>query len=59
MAIVNVNENDTFEEWRVKTNEIAQDVGDMNQLATQSKDSIVDAVNEVNSYSLIFSMVLG
>lgn len=59
MATVNVSENDTFEEWRVKTNEIAQDVGDMNQLATQSKDSIVDAVNEVNSYSLIFSMVLG
>ena len=49
MAIVNVNENDTFEEWRVKTNAIAQDVGDMNQLATQSKDSIVDAVNELQN----------
>lgn len=59
MAIVNVNENDTFEEWRVKSNEVAQEIGDMTQLATQSKTSIVDAVNEVNSYSLIFSMVLG
>lgn len=59
MAIVNVNENDTFEEWRVKTNEIAQDVGDMNQLSTDATSNLVDAVNEVNNLNLIFSVVLG
>lgn len=33
MAIINVNTTDTFDEWRVKTNEISSSLGDAGQLA--------------------------
>jgi hypothetical protein len=32
MAIRNVDSSDTFEQWRVKTNNIATDVGDITTL---------------------------
>jgi hypothetical protein len=48
MALINVTQQNTFEEWRVKTNGISNLVGDGATLATTSTN-LVDAVNEVRS----------
>jgi hypothetical protein len=45
MAIRNVSTTDTFEEWRVETNEIASDTGDVSTL-TSTATNLTDAVNE-------------
>lgn len=62
MAVVQVNLEDTFNEWRGKTNQISQSVGDTSQLETQSTD-LVGAVNEVNEnltgFSIAMSIALG
>ena len=62
MAVVQVNLEDTFNEWREKTNQISQSVGDVSQLETQSTD-LVGAVNEVNEnltgFSIAMSIALG
>jgi hypothetical protein len=48
MALINVSQQNTFEEWRVKTNEIGTLVGD-GSLLTTTADTLVDAVNEIRS----------
>lgn len=48
MALVNVSQQNTFEEWRVKTNEIGAVVGD-GDLLTTSATTLVEAVNEIRS----------
>jgi phage-related tail fiber protein len=52
MALINVTQQNTFEEWRVKTNDISDLVGDGATLATTSTN-LVDAINEVRSGSII------
>lgn len=59
MSVINVDENNTFEEWRVKTNQVSQAVGDMATLGTENNGNLVEAVNEVNNLSLVYSIVLG
>jgi len=51
MALINVTQQNTFEEWRVKTNDISDLVGDGATLATTSTN-LVDAINEVRSGSI-------
>ena len=46
MALVVVNLTDTFNEWRTKDNQRAEQVGDLSSLATSNQTSIVDALNE-------------
>jgi len=47
MALTLVNLIDTFDEWRIKTNDISSAVGDLATLGTTNKSSAVDAINEV------------
>lgn len=42
-----VTQTDTFDEWRQKTNQISQNIGDLDQLITLNTSNLVDAVNEV------------
>ena len=51
MALVTVNLVDTFEQWRVKTNTIASNGGDLTSLATSDKTSLVNSLNEIESLS--------
>ena len=46
MALVVVNLTDTFNEWREKDNQRAEQVGDLSTLATTNQSSIVGALNE-------------
>jgi len=48
MALTNVTQQNTFEEWRVKTNTIGSLVGDGDDLTTTATD-LVGAVNELRS----------
>lgn len=48
MALIVVTEDNTFEQWRVKTNAISSFVGDQALLTTASS-VIVDAINEIRS----------
>ena len=48
MALINVTQQNTFEEWRVKTNGLSTLVGDGATLTTASTD-LVGAVNELRS----------
>jgi hypothetical protein len=48
MSIIETNITDSFNQWRLNTNQIGNDVGDMALLDTTDKTSLVDAVNEVN-----------
>ena len=47
MSIVTVNLVDTFDEWRIKTNTLGSDTGDLATLSTVDKTSLVAAVNEI------------
>ena len=49
MSVINVSLEDTFEQWRVKTNQISAFAGDQASLQTSSTN-IVAAINEVRSY---------
>ena len=51
MALVTVNLVDTFDEWRVKTNSISTNGGDLTTLTTTDKSDLVSAVNEVKTTS--------
>jgi hypothetical protein len=46
MSVINVSLEDTFEQWRVKTNQISSLIGDQASLQTTST-SIINAINEV------------
>lgn len=47
MAIVNVELKDTFDDWRIKTNEIASLAGDLDDLITIDKATPIAAINEL------------
>ena len=47
MAQVTVNLTDTFEQWRVKTNSIGSNQGDLTTLSTTAKNTLVAAINEI------------
>ena len=47
MAIPSVLLSDTFDEWRVKTNTVATNFGDLTALNTTDKSSVVAAINEI------------
>ena len=49
MAIVSVNLVDTFDEWRLKTNSLGTETGDLSSLSTSDTSSIVAAINEVDT----------
>jgi len=48
MAITNVADTDTFDQWRVKTNTIASDLGDIATLTTAATNAAA-AVVELNA----------
>ena len=56
MSVINVSLEDTFEQWRVKTNQISAFAGDQASLQTSSTN-IVDAINEVRSYAPINGVI--
>ena len=49
MAQIEVQRYDTFETWRQKTNLISDSVGDLSELDTVNKSSVVESINEVKS----------
>ena len=49
MALTVVNLTDTFDEWRIKTNTLGTNTGDLTTLSTTAKGSLVAAVNEIFS----------
>ena len=49
MALTVVNLTDTFDEWRIKTNTLGTNTGDLATLSTTAKGSLVAAVNEIYS----------
>lgn len=62
--MVEVNQTDTFDQWRVKTNDISANIGDLDQLNTQEKGSVVSAVNEIASsagpgFAIAMAIALG
>jgi hypothetical protein len=50
MSLINVSLEDTFEQWRVKTNQLGSFAGDQASLLTSSTN-LVDAINEVRSFA--------
>lgn len=48
MAVTNVSQSNTFDQWRVKTNTIATDLGDAATLNTVATNA-VGGVNEVST----------
>jgi hypothetical protein len=48
MAITNVSQSNTFDQWRVKTNTIATDLGDTAILETDATTA-VGGINELNT----------
>jgi frataxin-like iron-binding protein CyaY len=57
MTQVTVNLTDTFEDWRVKTNLICANQGDMATLTTATQVSLVAAINEVVATSGLGNLV--
>ena len=51
MSLITVNTSDTFEQWRVKTNDISTIVGDGDTITTAATN-LVDAINELRSGSI-------
>ena len=47
MSSVTISVTDTFEQWRVKTNSLGSQNGDLTSLSTTAKGSLVDAINEI------------
>jgi hypothetical protein len=59
MAITQVPDTDNFEQWRIKTNDIANQVGDLANLETQTTTDIVSAINSAQGLSIAMSIALG
>jgi len=57
MTQVTVNLTDTFEDWRVKTNQIATNQGDLATLTTATQVSLVAAINEIDATSGLGNVV--
>lgn len=51
MSIITVGFEESFDDWRVKTNLISSNAGDLGLLNTTVKTSIINAVNELNTRS--------
>ena len=49
-----VDTTSTFEDWRQKYNDLANDVGGLSNLRTANKASIVDAVNYIQDQYFFF-----
>jgi len=49
MAITVVNLVDTFDEWRIKTNTLGTNTGDLTTLSTTAKGTLVAAINELDA----------
>jgi len=47
MAVVSVNLLDTFDQWRLKTNDLGVNQGDLTTLTTTNKLNLVAAINEI------------
>ena len=47
MAIVTVNLQDSFANWRTKTNNIGSNAGDLTTLTTTHKSTLVGSINEL------------
>jgi len=65
-SLVDVLTTDTFEEWRVKTNNLkayaeaaAANIGNLAFLETDAQSTIVDAINEVNTHTDINTRNIG
>jgi frataxin-like iron-binding protein CyaY len=57
MTQVTVNLTDTFEDWRVKTNLICANQGDIATLTTATQASLVAAINEIDATSGLGNVV--
>jgi hypothetical protein len=57
MSIVTVNLIDTFDEWRIKTNTVATQGGDLTTLSTTDKTSLVNAINEIETTGSLENVV--
>ena len=53
MAIVTVNLQDSFANWRTKTNNIGSNAGDLTNLTTTHKSTLVGSINELLSNSMV------
>ena len=52
MAAISVNTTDTFDQWRVKSNDLSTLIGDGGQLTSQyTGNNIVDILNEIKNVS--------
>ena len=47
MAVTVVNLTDSFDEWRIKTNTLGTNTGDLTTLSTTAKNTLVAAINEI------------
>lgn len=65
MAVTSVPETDTFDEWRIKTNTIATDLGDAATIYNPSITNVVAAVNDqetrkgTKGFSIAMAIALG
>ena len=57
MALTVVNLTDTFDEWRVKTNTLGTNTGDLTTLSTTAKNTLVAAINELDGEAHITNVV--
>lgn len=58
MAAINVPTTDTFEQWRVKTNNLSTLVGDGGTLSSQfTGTNLVDVVNEIKTASVFDNVI--
>ena len=57
MAITVVNLTDTFDEWRVKTNTLGTNTGDLTTLSTTAKGTLVAAINELDAEAHLGNVV--
>lgn len=49
MAVTVVELTDTFDSWRIKTNNVSSYVGDVSNLDTTANGNVVAAINEVSA----------
>jgi hypothetical protein len=56
MSVINVSLEDTFEQWRVKTNQLGSAIGDAASLQTTSTD-LVEAINEVRNSAVVEGII--
>ncbi len=62
MAIVVVNKSDTFEEWRQKTNQISDVIGDFDELVNPDGSTslnMIDTINKIKDNNLVMTIALG